>query len=48
MTDTTFWLYPERELATLFMVQHQGYAGDRGDQIAPAFEAAAVDSFAIA
>jgi CubicO group peptidase (beta-lactamase class C family) len=44
--STSFWLYPEHELATIFMVQHQGYAGEKGDQIAPAFEAAAIAAFA--
>jgi CubicO group peptidase (beta-lactamase class C family) len=45
---TSFRIYPQHRLATIFLVQHEGYAGADGDKIAPAFEAAAVEAFASA
>ncbi len=42
---TEFWLYPDQELITIYLVQHQGYAGKDGEKIAPAFSAAAMREF---
>ncbi len=36
---------PERQLITVYMVQHAGYPGKDGGKILPTFKKAAMDSF---
>jgi CubicO group peptidase (beta-lactamase class C family) len=42
---THMWIDPQRQLITIFMVQHAGYPGKEGGKIQPAFTKAAVETF---
>jgi CubicO group peptidase (beta-lactamase class C family) len=42
---TRFWIHPDHGIATIYLVQHQGYAGPDGDKIDPAFVDAALEAF---
>ena len=44
--STNMWIDPERQLITVFMVQHAGYPGKDGGKILPAFKKAAEELFA--
>ena len=44
--STNMWIDPERQLITVYMVQHAGYPGMDGGKVRAAFEKAAVDAFA--
>jgi len=44
--STHMWLDPERQLITVFMVQHAGFPGADGGKVRSAFEQAANDAFA--
>jgi CubicO group peptidase (beta-lactamase class C family) len=40
--STQFWLHPQSGLGTIYLVQHQGYACEDGDNIYRSFETAAL------
>ncbi len=43
--NTNMQIDPQRQLITIFMVQHAGYPGTDGDKILPAFKNAVVEAF---
>ncbi len=43
--STSMQIDPQRQLITIFMVQHEGYPGTDGDKIQPAFTKAAVEAY---
>ena len=45
--STNMWIDPERQLITVYMVQHAGYPGPDGGKVRAAFEKAAGDAFAV-
>jgi CubicO group peptidase (beta-lactamase class C family) len=42
---TDFWVDPQQQLVTVYMVQHQGYGGPDGGKILPTFRKAANEAF---
>lgn len=43
--STQMWIDPKSQLVMVYMVQHNGYPGEDGGKIYPAFEKAAVERF---